>query len=131
MLQQQHGALLLMHVLFSQKWLGLCLQELHPWVISSTPATLHGIGSMSVEAQQKCHQMQQLLLAVSQVQIAHDKLVHFKASDGSESHNTSLPSLLHGVTAKHGGLQMQQQVLSSVRQRLSQSVTRQPQLADL
>lgn len=106
-------------------------EELHPWVVSLDPATLHGIGSMSVEAQQKCHKMQQLLLAVRQVQSAHGELVLFKAGNGSESHNTSLPGVLHGVTAKHKDLQMQQQVLSSVRHRLSQSVTRQPQLADL
>ena len=63
--------------------------------------------------------MQQLLLAVSQVQSAHDKLVLFKAGNGSEPHSTSLPGLLHGVTAKHKDLQVQQQVLSSVRHRLS------------
>ena len=96
-----------------------------------TTAPLCGTGPMAVEAQQQCQQMQQVLMAVSQVHTAHHRMVAFKSKNAPDQHNGGLHELLNNTRAKHVELQHRHQMLSRAQQSLRQASVRQPQLADL
>ncbi len=94
----------------------LCLQELEPWTSTTAPAVLHDIGPLAVEADHGYQQLLHLLTALHQTQHAHDKLLSLRTQNACNSQGLS--SLLDDVTAKHKALKLQQQLLSTVQQRL-------------
>ena len=92
-----------------------------------TPAELHGIGPMAVEAEHSYQQLQNLLAAISNTQHAHQKLSLGKAQGEGKDMLPAIPD----TQVKLAGLKQQQQLLPVVHQRLSTNTARQPQLADL
>ena len=92
-----------------------------------TPAAMHGIGPMAVEAEHSYQQLQNLLAAISNTQNAHQKLSLATAQDNVKDVGAAIPD----IQSKLAGLQLQQQLLPVVQQRLSTRTARQPQLTDL
>ncbi|KAL0024595.1 hypothetical protein WJX77_001263 [Trebouxia sp. C0004] len=105
--------------------------ELEPWTCTVAPAVLHGIGSMAVEVDTKYSQLQDLLTALTNTRTGHNKLTIFKKQNALGTHSGNLQSLLDDVATKHKSLQLQQQMLMTIQQRLALSQAREPQVADL
>lgn len=92
-----------------------------------TPAELHGIGPMAIEAEHDYQQLQSLLAAISNTQKAHQKLSLGKAQGDGKDMFSTIPD----IQVQLAGLKQQQHLVPVVQQRLSTMTARQPQLADL
>lgn len=102
-------------------------QELEPWTSTMTPAELHGIGPMAIEAEHSYQQLQNLVAAISNTQNAYQKLSLGNAQGEGKVMLPAMPD----IQVKRASLKQQQQLLPVVQQRLSTSIARQPQRADL
>ena len=100
---------------------------MEPWTSTMTPADLHGIGPMAIEAEHSYQQLQNLLAAISNTQRAHQKLSLGKAQGDGKDMLAAIPD----IQVQLAGLKQQQQLLPVVQHRLSTMTARQPQLADL
>ena len=94
-----------------------------------TPAKLHGIGPMAIEAEHSYQQLQNLLAAISNTQNAYQKLSLAETNGDGKDMLAAIPDIQ--VKLAGSGLKQHQQLLPVVQQRLNTQTARQPQLADL